>query len=41
MEIILIFVQILIITVLCAGTIAVIGVMVYTACEFIRYLRKW
>lgn len=41
MEIILIFVQILIITVLCACTIAVIGVMVYAACEFIRYLRKW
>lgn len=41
MKIILIFVGILIITVLCACTIAVIGVMVYAACEFIRYLRKW
>lgn len=41
MEIVLIFVEILIITVLCAATIAIIGVMVYGACEFIRYLRKW
>ncbi len=37
---VLIFVEILIITVLCTLTIAVIGLMVYAACEFIRYLRR-
>lgn len=41
MEIVVIFFEILIITILCACTIAVIGAMVYAVCEFVRYLRKW
>lgn len=40
MELILIFVEILIITVLCACTIAVIGLVIYAACEFIHYLKR-
>ena len=41
MEIVLIFAEILLITLICAGIVTIIGAMVYAACEFIHYLRKW
>lgn len=40
MEIVLIFAEILLITIMCAGIFAIIGALVYVACEFIHYLRR-